>query len=321
MSIIDIPQLGMTVIAVRVIIWTFQRKPYQRIHRFSHLSLTYSQILLDAADLTFNFRGIGWSWSHLPNPPPEPRSSSTFFFHTLISFLFYVVLSDITHRFLQNFDPNTIGSPVGGTIFDLSLPPLRRYSRSTLITFFSCFMMYCIIETGYLFATLFSLLFLYQSPSQWPPIFDRPWLSTSISQFWSKRWQQLFREIFVSFGGNTLALFIGRVGAILGAFFVSGIVHAFGLWGLGRGGEFIKVIGFFVMMGVGILLEYSWKKLTGSRVDGFFGRVWTFVWLLTWGHFLVEAWSTKGLLGSAFLPDGYRPSDYIFAMVDHELLK
>ena len=44
---------------------------------------------------------------------------------------------------------------------------------------------------------------------------------------------------------------------ILDFFFLSGVLHTLGLWGMGRGGEFIKVTGFFMMMAVGILLEYS----------------------------------------------------------------
>jgi hypothetical protein len=62
-------QLAMTVPAIRAILWTFQPKPYQRIHRSSNLSLTYPQILLDAADLSCNLRGICWSWSRLPQSP------------------------------------------------------------------------------------------------------------------------------------------------------------------------------------------------------------------------------------------------------------
>lgn len=259
----------------------------------------------------FNLRGLGWSWSLLPSPPLEPRSSFTFSLHTLVSFLFHLVLFDLTHRLVQIFGPNTIGSPAGGSIFDPSLPPLHRYSRSTLITLIAGFTVYAAVQLGYLFATLFSVILLSHSPSYWPPIFDHPWSSTSLSQLWSRRWHQLFKDIFVSFGGNPLALFMGRVGGVLGAFFVSGLLHTLGLWGMGRGGEFIKVTGFFMMMAVGILLEYSWKKFTGSYVDGFFGRVWMLVWLLGWGHLLIDAWSTKGLIGSVFLPDGHRPSDYI----------
>ncbi|KAF8807055.1 hypothetical protein BYT27DRAFT_7190770 [Phlegmacium glaucopus] len=303
--------LAMTILAIRAIIWTFQRNPYRRTHRSSDVSLTYSQILLDGLDLSLNLRGIGWSWSCLPKPPTESRSSFTFFLHNLASFLFHVVFFDVVHRLVQIFEPNTIGSPVGGSIFDPSLPPLYRYSRSTLITLFAGFTIYAAIQAAYLFLTLFSLIFLRHSPSQWPPIFNHPWFSTSLSQFWSRRWHQLFRDVFVSFGGNTLTFFMGRVGGVLGAFFISGLLHTFGLWGMGRGGEFIKVTGFFMLMAVGTLLEHSWKSLTGSRVDGFLGRVWTLVWLLGWGNLLVEAWSTKGLVGSVFFPDGYRPSDYI----------
>lgn len=304
-------QLAMTVLAMRATIWTFQQNPYQRIHKSNNSSLTYSQILLDAADLCFNLRGVGWSWSTLPDFPTESRSPLTFFLHSLVSFIFHIILCDVTHRIVQLLGPNTIGSPLGGSIFDPSLPPLERYLRSTFVTFMAGFTVYSAIQTAYLPLALFSLIFLRQSPSQWPPLFDHPWFSTSLAQFWSRGWHQLFREIFISFGGNSLALFMGRVGTVLGSFFASGILHTLGLWGMGRGGEFIKVTGYFMIMGVGVLLERSWKNLTGSRVDGFFGRVWTLVWLLGWGNFLVDAWSTKGLIGSVFFPHGSRPSDYI----------
>ena len=304
----------MIAIAIRVIIWTFQWIPYKRINRSTNVSQAYSQILLDAADLSVNLRGIGWSWSHLPNAPTESRPSVTVFLHTLVSILFHLAASDVTHRFVQLFGPNTISSPEGGSIFDLSLSPLIRYSCSTLITFSVGFMIYASMQAMYQIFSLFSLIFLCHSPTQWPPLFDHPWLATSLSQFWSRRWHQLFKDIFVSFGGNTLDLLMGRIGRVLGAFFVSGLLHAFGLWGLGQGGEFLKVIGFFMIMALGILLENSWKFFTGSRVDGFFGRVWTFVWLVGWGNILVDAWTTKGLIGSIFFPDRFRPSTYILSM-------
>ena len=300
--------------AMRAIIWTFQWIPYKRINGSKNVSSTYSQILLDATDLSLNLRGIGWSWSCLPNAPMESRPSHTFFLHTLVSSLFHLVLLDVARHFVQIFGSDTISSTVGGSIFDPSLPPLHRYSCSTLVTFIVGFMIYASMQAVYQFLALFSLVFFCQSPSQWPPLFDHPWLATSLSQFWSRRWHQLFREIYVSFGGNTLALLMGRVGKVLGAFFVSGVFHAFSLLGLGRGGDSLKVIGFFMIMAVGILLENSWKFFTGSRVDGFFGRVWTFVWLLGWGNIIVDAWATKGLICSFFLPDGLRPADYILSM-------
>ena len=307
-------QIIMTAIAIRAIVWTFQWIPYKRINRPGNGSSTYFQILLDATDLSLNFRGIGWSWARLPNAPTESRPSLTFFLHTLVSSISHLVLFDLVHRLVQLFGPNAIDSPLGGSIFDPSLPPLHRYSCSILITLIVGFMIYAAMQAMYQLSAVFSLIFLCQSPSQWPPLFDHPWFATSLSQFWSRRWHQLFKDIFVSFGGNTLALLIGRVGRLLGAFFVSGVLHAFGLWGLGQGVDFFKIIGFFMIMAVGILLENSWKFITGSRVDGFFGRVWTFVWLLGWGTIFVEAWATKGLIGSLFFPDKFRPSRYILSM-------
>ena len=305
-------QVIMIAIAIRAIKWTFPLIPYKRINK-SNVSSTYSQILLDASDLSLNFRGVGWSWC-LSNIPKESRPFLTFFLHNSVSSLFHFVLLDVAHRSVQLLGQDTIDSVVGCSIFDPSLPPLHRYFCSTLITFMLGFMIYCSMHAMYQIIALFSVIFLCHSPSQWPPLFDRPWLATSLSQFWSRRWHQLFTDTFVSFGGDPLALLMGRVGRVLGAFFVSGVLHAVGMLGLGQGGDSLRVIGFFMIMAFGILLEYSWKFFTGSRVDGFFGRVWTFVWLLGWGHILVDAYATKGSVHSfRFLADGYRPSDYILS--------
>lgn len=37
---------------------------------------------------------------------------------------------------------------------------------------------------------------------------------------------------------------------------------------------------FFTVQSVGLLLEKSYKKITGSRVDGLPGRLWTGVWFM-----------------------------------------
>jgi hypothetical protein len=212
----------MIILAMRAIIWTFQSIPYQRIYR-SGMSLhsSYSQILLDAADLSLNLRGIGWS-GH-PIVPTESRPPLTFFLHTLVSFLSHVVLLDVAHRFVQLFGPNTIGSPVGGSIFDPSLPPLHRYSRSTLITFITGFMAYAAIQA--ILSVLGPLLSRFLTSFSLPmaTYIRSPLVCYLTFSILVKRWHQLFKDIFVSFGGNILALLMGRVGRVLGAFFVSGV--------------------------------------------------------------------------------------------------
>ena len=136
-----------------------------------------------------------------------------------------------------------------------------------------------------------------QHPSQWPPLFDSPWLSTSLSDLWGRRWHQMMREQLVTFGVRPFNYLFGRLGGLLGAFLVSGIVHDIELRAFGRGGNLVVIIGFWVMNGVGVVLERVWTKTTGRRVGGVWGRTWTFGWLALWGVWVVDEWAKKGRFG------------------------
>jgi hypothetical protein len=116
-------------------------------------------------------------------------------------------------------------------------------------------------------------------------------------------------------GARPLSLLVGRVGGVIGAFSVSGLLHDLGLWGMGKGLELQSVGGFFVMMGVGVVLEGMWKKSSGKMVGGWFGRLWATTWLIGWGHMLIDAWSRRGLVGSVFFADSVRPSKYLIGLI------
>lgn len=74
-------------------------------------------------------------------------------------------------------------------------------------------------------------------------------------------------------------------------------MHDWGLYGLGKGTEFSTVGMFFIMMGVGIVLEGVWEEGFGmGKVRGWKGWVWTMMWTLGWGMRMVDAWARKGLL-------------------------
>jgi len=293
-------------------IWTFRSKPYHRIGKAGNL-------FIDAFDLTANLRGIGWSWSTGLKIPKETRDTSclpSFLLSNFYSLLVHLVLGDSFLLSVQSFD-GIINSP-NATIFDSSLPPIQRYLRSCLITFLTGLGIYHSIALYYTVTTMVSLIFLPEgprnNPSQWPPLFDSPWFSTSVSEFWSMRWHQLFRNIFVKFGGVPFYILFGRVGAVFGAFLVSGILHSVGLWGMGRGTDPIRVIGFFLMMAVGIVLESLFKHFTNRKVGGIVGWMWSAFWIIGWGNLLVEAWLRKGLPSSVFLPDQWRPSLRLLAL-------
>jgi len=101
----------------------------------------------------------------------------------------------------------------------------------------------------------------------------------------------------------------------MGSFLASGILHDWGLWGMGRGADFWNVGGFFLVNGVGVVLEGLFRKAAGSRVGGPVGWVWTMVWIIGWSHLLVEAWCTRGLVASEFIPEDSRPSTLIVDLI------
>ncbi|KAF8962734.1 hypothetical protein BDZ97DRAFT_1905135 [Flammula alnicola] len=262
-----------TVLSIRACVWTFKQHPYRR-HK------PHSSKYIDALDLCCNLRGIGWSWSHGLKIPIETRNTSSlssFLLSTCVSFLIHFFLFDLFHFAVQAFGPDSIGSAAGGSIYDTSLPPVYMYLRC------------------------FSISFLLA------PLFDQPWYATSVVNFWA-RWHQLFRDIFIESGGRPVGYLTGRTGGFLGTFFVSGIMHYLGLWGMGRGSDFLAVVGYFMMMGVGVVLEFKFKAVTGHRMKGAFGWAWANLWISSWGIMLIEAWCIRGLVGSKFFPDGWRPA-------------
>jgi hypothetical protein len=275
------------------------------------------QAAWDAVDLLFNLRGCGWNWSNGLYIPPRTRPESTpgFLGMTLLSAIWNGLMIDALLYIIQSFSPSTFGSPAGGTIFDSSLPPYLRYTRSSFISLLSCFIVYTAIQGFYDIFSLIGVLLFRQYPSQWPPLFHEPWFSTSLSELWGKRWHQIFRNSFICIGSRPLFLLIGPVGKVMGAFLVSELLHAFGLWGMGRGTEFWSVGGYFLVMGIGVILEDMWKKASGTRIGGITGWVWTIVWAVGWSNILVDAWFRKGLAGGIFFPPSYRPSKLLVESV------
>lgn len=312
----------MSTLATRAVIWTFKfsplyRTPHPKTPRSSESKrLALPLVLTDALELCCNLRGIGWNWSaglHIPRESKPTHSRPLFLFYTIRNFLLSLALFDALHYSVQIFGPTTVGAAVGGSIFDESLPFVQRYLRSTLITYLAGLTVCLGIQIGFYFMSIIGVAVFHNTPESWPPIFDAPWVSTSLSEFWAKRWHQAFRDLFVSCGSRPLARLFGRMGTVLGAFIISGLLHVAGLWGMGRGTELWGAGGYFLMMGVGVIIERGWAgamtKTTGRRVRvrGWIGWVWTMAWVVFWGNWLVDSWARKGLVGSAFFPEGQRP--------------
>lgn len=102
----------------------------------------------------------------------------------------------------------------------------------------------------------------------------------------------------------------------MGAFFWSGLLHDWGMWGMGHGTEFSHVGGFFLMMGVGCIMEALFKMATGVKVDGWVGWVWTMSWMVGWGIPMLDAWARRGLVASKFVPEEFMIGHLILATID-----
>ncbi|KAG2111523.1 membrane bound O-acyl transferase family-domain-containing protein [Suillus discolor] len=319
--------------------WAFAKKPYSRIalqpnktfngdtmsdstsNRMTSVEdIPLSTAFWNAWDLSVNLRGIGWDWTkglRIPKSSFGTESTSKFLLGTLAKLLFNTLAFDAASRAAHYLSPEIFGSTEGDTIFDASLPPLSRYTRSAIITILSGLAVYFMVESLYQIYTIVFVLLFRQAPSQWPPLFDTPWLSTSLTSFWGRKWHQLLREYFISVGARPLSCLFGRPGGVMGAFLISGVLHYLVLKAMERGGHPVAVFGFFIMQAVGLILEDMWKKRTGLRVDGFWGLLWTLLWLVFWGTFMIDAWARVGLIGARFFPGDYRPTVLLVHFLKH----
>lgn len=318
--------LAMTTLGMRAVIWACQVKPYRRCVPSpkpksrsppnGKVPDVGGHLVHDSLDLCFNSRGHGWNWSDGLYVPVEtrPLSRASFALYTFAAFVAGTIVFDCLHIAVQWFDP-TFALATGGSIFDMSLPPIQRYMRSTMITLLGGLVIYTSIQLCYHIGTLVGVLVLRQHPSQWPPLFEYPWKANSLSDFWAKYWHQVFRQCFIFLGSKPMRYIMGRTGAVMGAFFVSAMLHYLALWGMGKGTEFWTLGTFFMMMGVGVILEGMWKELTGYRVGGILGKVWAAIWLVSWGQLLIDAYCRKGVVASVFFPEEYRPSLILWRLI------
>lgn len=178
----------MLYIPLRATEFTFASEPYRRL-RLNKSKMSESQdndndsrglyqLFQDALELTFNQRGLGWSWSR--NPFPDlPSHTLTNLARSLLLRIFTIGIA----FFCAQYSHPVVDAPGDVTIFDPTLPPLKRYTCAVYTTLIVGTVGYCAIDIAYLSAAVSACVLLGYSPSQWPPPTNRPWLSTSIADF------------------------------------------------------------------------------------------------------------------------------------------
>ena len=239
--------------------------------------------LIDAIEVISQPRWIGWKDGEGNTHPKSTHSlnKSSFIKSTIFLLLRNLLLIDLFDNLLRAFPD--ISSPFGGSMFYSHLPPLQRYTVSTVIQLIygSCTVL-GIINTS-LWMSIIGVGLLGQSPAAWPPLMDNPWASTSLHELWSKRWHQMMRRNAIVAGGIPGQWVAGRAGLVLGVFIVSGLYHDIGTYTL-PGPMNLRPTLFFTLQGVGVLLEDLYRKVTGRRVGGLVGRAWTYLFVIGIGQ-------------------------------------
>ncbi|KAL1706614.1 membrane bound O-acyl transferase family-domain-containing protein [Schizophyllum commune] len=300
----------MLTLAMQLVTFAIAPKPLYRTDqpppKCNKLSLC--TLLSNALDLMFNARGIGWNWGTIIPKPTYPTRRSRAILYSLISFILHTLLVDAVLSVMYALNP-ALRNPEGASMFlDYTGAPLSPL-HTTAITLCMGTIIYAAVVYPY-DAVRITALILGGDPARWPPLFDAPWAATSLKDLWGRRWHQMFRHSFVVLGagpGRAVGEWVarvmglsplGRILAVLGAFALSSLLHSLPLHGMGRGGDALRISVFFMMMGAGIISEDIWSRFTGRSVGGLAGWIWTYAWLLGWGHFLVEAYCQKGIAGA-----------------------
>lgn len=291
-------------IVMRALEWVFLRDPLKR-----RVKRTPS-IFIDALDLATNLRGVGWNWSEGLRFPPDTRPTSRLRFavYVFLSALYHSFICGVLHIAIQTLAPEAFTTLSGGTIFDDTLPPLIRYARSSIISILTAFVIYADVQMNYDIGTFIGVTIFRQDPAQWPPAFDEPWKATSLHEFWGYRWHQFVRRLFIVLGGWPLGFVFGRAGYMLGSFLASGVLHGVVAAILNRSVEWWYMPLLFGTMAVAVVIEHVFTRMTGRRVGGWIGRIWTMTCMVVWGNMMIEGHARAGLFASSSVFDTAAPA-------------
>lgn len=113
----------------------------------------------------------------------------------------------------------------------------------------------------------------------WPVgiLFDRPFASRSLADFWNRRWNRAFVEMDRILFLRPLHKLLGPTGALVGVFVISGLLHEFAI-SFPAGGGYGSPFAYFVLHGVLVCIER--RFVTMNRWPVFVARLWTAFWLL-----------------------------------------
>ncbi|TCD66911.1 hypothetical protein EIP91_000750 [Steccherinum ochraceum] len=275
--------------------------------------------LADVTEMQLTFRGIGWNFGEGIYISPERRNLSRgpFLSSTFVTYIKGYLVIDGVQAFFRHAPG--LGAPHGASIWDPSLPFVQRYAFGSFLHILIGIVIWFGLEMNYSLATLIGVGLFGQPPSAWPPVYGNPWKADSVHNFWAKQWHQILRRVFMVLGGIPGQWVAGRVGAVMGTFIASGLFHECGFYLVNRGMDH-RVTVFFALQGIAILAEKIYFQWSGRRVGGWIGRLWTYMWILVIGQICTDAWLSRGLGHTVFIPTPISPAEHIIIPLGKKLL-
>ncbi|MBW0479701.1 hypothetical protein O181_019416 [Austropuccinia psidii MF-1] len=266
-------------------------------------------------------RGLKCVWAPPENVVPLlPKMSAKQF---LIETYIWAVVMHIWFQFICAFGVASVSNPRGayGVLTDdFGLPSWK------ILEFYSPYLLTIVLGGGAysgfaLVGCLFnlievSLIHLWRAilpegnqfrpepfdSTYYPPLFNEPFIRTSLAEFWGKGWQAVFRHHFLFCGALPMYKIFGRFGktagklaGVMGAMMLSAAMHEFCLVSVSKPDPSYSSTKMFLIQGVGIVLEAIFQKVTGHRVEGILGWLWTFSFVILNGRPMVDAWKRNGL--------------------------
>ena len=107
-----------------------------------------------------------------------------------------------------------------------------------------------------------------------PPLMNRPFSSTSLSEFWGRRWNTAFRDLNHRYVFLPLTATLGTRAAAFAGFVASGLVHDFVISVPAGGGYGLPTL-YFVLQGCAVRLERSEVGRRFRLGEGRRGRLFT----------------------------------------------
>ncbi|XP_028777216.1 probable long-chain-alcohol O-fatty-acyltransferase 5 [Neltuma alba] len=159
-----------------------------------------------------------------------------------------------------------LNSPLKSLLFVLLLPTLNQKQNlhPILLLAIYCCLLYLLVDVVSGICNSFTKA-VFGMELEMPS--DEPYLSTSLQDFWGRRWNltvtSLLRDAVYTPLRSICGPLLGRTVGVVAAFVVSGLMHELIFYYVTREAPTWEVTWFFVLHGVSVVVESRVKKLLG----------------------------------------------------------